>query len=323
MTSFYSRLTNALSARQHAYIPNSFSMFRSILFTLALSLVATPAFAESGAPTDQHDAKHDAKHDNNKVDAMHHVSDGNTLEFEPFGEIHLPHLSLFGLDISITRHVVFMWLGCLILMVIATLAARGYKNKNEAPSGITNLVEVMVDFVRSDIVKPMIGHGYEPFLPYLLTAFFFILTCNLLGLIPYSATATSSIGVTLTLALFTFVLVQIAGIRANGIGGYLSHLTGGTPPFLWIIMIPVEILGLFIKPFALTMRLFANMTAGHIVIVTLLGLIFVYKSYLIAPAAVAVTFAIYCLELFVAFMQAYIFTMLSSLFIGLAASHDH
>jgi len=179
-----------------------------------------------------------------------------------------------------------------------------------------------VDFVRIDIVKANIGHGYERFLPYLLTVFFFILTCNLLGLIPYAATATSNISVTFTLAVFTFIIIQFTMFKEHGLGGWLAHLTGGTPWFLWIIMVPVEFLSMFIKPFALMVRLFANMTAGHVVIVTLIGLIFVFKSWFVAPAAVAVTLAMYGLELFVAFMQAYIFTMLSSLFIGMAAAHE-
>ncbi|MFN3560332.1 MAG: F0F1 ATP synthase subunit A [Chloroherpetonaceae bacterium] len=259
-----------------------------------------------------------------KFDVLHHVTDGNTLEFEPFGEIHLPTIKIGGFDISITRHVVMMWVASLALLLLFISIGNTYKKMKptEAPKGLANLIEVIVDFVRIDIVKANIGHGYERFLPYLLTVFFFILTCNLLGLIPYAATATSNISVTFTLAVFTFVIVQFTMLKEHGLGGWLAHLTGGTPWFLWIIMIPVEFLSMFIKPFALMVRLFANMTAGHVVIVTLIGLIFVFKSWLVAPAAVAITLAMYGLELFVAFMQAYIFTMLSSLFIGMAAAHE-
>lgn len=263
-------------------------------------------------------------HSEEKLDVIHHVTDGNTLELEPFGEIHLPTLKIGDFDISITRHVVMMWIASLVLLVLFVSIGNTYKKMKptDAPKGLANLIEVIVDFVRIDIVKANIGHGYERFLPYLLTVFFFILTCNLLGLIPYAATATSNISVTFTLAVFTFIIIQFTMFKEHGVGGWLAHLTGGTPWFLWIIMIPVEFLSMFIKPFALMVRLFANMTAGHVVIVTLIGLIFVFKSWFVAPAAVAVTLAMYGLELFVAFMQAYIFTMLSSLFIGMAAAHE-
>ncbi|MGQ9805567.1 MAG: F0F1 ATP synthase subunit A [Chlorobiales bacterium] len=263
-------------------------------------------------------------HSEEKLDVIHHVTDANTLDLEPFGVIHLPKLKIGEFDISVTRHVVMMWIASLVLLVLFVSIGNTYKRMKptDAPKGLTNLIEVIVDFVRLDIVKANIGHGYERFLPYLLTVFFFILTCNLLGLIPYAATATSNISVTFTLAIFTFIIVQFTMFREHGVGGWLAHLTGGTPWFLWIIMIPVEFLSMFIKPFALMVRLFANMTAGHVVIVTLIGLIFVFKSWFVAPAAVAVTLAMYGLELFVAFMQAYIFTMLSSLFIGMAAAHD-
>ena len=285
-----------------------------------LFLVTIPCAVLLANPSDSEDNKHSDE----KLDVIHHVTDGNTLELEPFGEIHLPTIKIGDFDISITRHVVMMWIASLVLLVLFVSIGNTYKKMKptEAPKGIANLIEVIVDFVRIDIVKANIGHGYERFLPYLLTVFFFILTCNLLGLIPYAATATSNISVTFTLAVFTFIIIQFTMFKEHGVGGWLAHLTGGTPWFLWIIMIPVEFLSMFIKPFALMVRLFANMTAGHVVIVTLIGLIFVFKSWFVAPAAVAVTLAMYGLELFVAFMQAYIFTMLSSLFIGMAAAHE-
>jgi F-type H+-transporting ATPase subunit a len=146
---------------------------------------------------------------------------------------------------------------------------------------------------------------------------------NMLGLIPYCASATSNIGVTLALALFTFFITQAAGIRNAGVVGYLKHLTGGVHWALWPIMIPVEFLGLFTKPFALTIRLFANMVAGHIVIFFLLGLIFILKTAWLALVSVPFAFAIYLLELFVALVQAYVFTMLSSLFIGMGSAMGH
>ena len=149
---------------------------------------------------------------------------------------------------------------------------------------------------------------------------------NLLGLIPYGASATGNVSVTAGLAIIAFFMIQISAIRAQGFGHYLAHLTGGVHWALWPIMIPIEVLGLFTKPFALCIRLFANMTGGHIVILALIGLIFVFKSLAVAPVSVAFALGIYMLELFVAFLQAYIFTMLTSLFMGLGMqteSHGH
>jgi len=180
-----------------------------------------------------------------------------------------------------------------------------------------------LQFVR-DIAVSNIGKAdADRFVPYLASAFFFILFANLLGLVPFLATATANLSVTVAFALFTFLITQYAAIRAQGIGGYVAHLTGGVPAslaWLWPIMIPVEFLGLFTKPFALTVRLFANMVAGHFVILALLGLIFSISVY-VAPVSVALALAIFMLELFVAFVQAYIFTMLSALFIGAGLVH--
>ncbi|MDX2129511.1 MAG: F0F1 ATP synthase subunit A [Chloroherpetonaceae bacterium] len=275
------------------------------------------------------EASESSGHDE-KIDAMHHIMDAYTLDFLPFFEIHLPrfapiHVGGFEIDLSITRHVVMMWVATLILIILFISVSRAYKQSTSttAPKGLQNAIEVVVEFVINDIAKPNIPHGYQRFLPYLLTVFFFILSCNLLGLIPFAATATGNIAVTMTLAIFSFLIIQYAGLRANGVGGYLAHLTGGTPWFLWPIMVPVEVIGLFIKPFALTMRLFANMIAGHIVIVTLLGLTFLYQSYVVGVLSVTVTLGVYLLEIFVSFMQAFIFTMLTSVFIGMATEHSH
>jgi F-type H+-transporting ATPase subunit a len=157
-----------------------------------------------------------------------------------------------------------------------------------------------------------------------LTTFFFILLMNLLGLIPFGATATGNIAVTAGLAIIAFVMIQVSAIRAQGFGHYLAHLTGGVHWILWPIMVPIEVLGLFTKPFALCIRLFANMTGGHIVILSLLGLIFLFRSLFVGVGSVLFTMAIMLLELMVAFIQAYVFTMLTSLFMGLGmqAGHD-
>jgi len=253
---------------------------------------------------------------------MHHVLDSRTLDL-PFIEIQLPQIHLFGMDLSITKHLVFMWVSLITLILFFIYISRTYK-KTLIPHGVTNLSEILIIFVRDEIAKPTIGKGYEKFLPYLLTAFFFILTCNFIGLIPYGSTATSNISVTATLATISFIVIQVGGMMKNGIFGYFKGLVPhGMPIWLLPIMIPVELLGLFTKPFALAIRLFANMTAGHIVIMALLGLIFILHTYIVVPVSVSFALFIYLLEILVALLQAYIFTMLSSLFIGMAVHQDH
>ena len=254
---------------------------------------------------------------------MHHVLDARELDLTPFGIIHLPQIHLFGMDISITKHVVFMWIAVLLL-VLAFIAARKSYQKSLVPRGVTNLLEVLIVFVRDEIAKPTIGHGFEKFLPYLLTVFFFILTCNFLGLIPYGSTATSNISVTATLATISFMVIQIGGIMKNVFFGYFKGLIPhGIPVWLLPIMFVVELLGLFTKPFALAIRLFANMTAGHIVIMALIGLIFILRTYFVVPVSISFALFIFLLEILVALIQAYIFTMLSSLFIGMAYHQEH
>ena len=254
---------------------------------------------------------------------LHHVMDGNYLDFSPFGKVYLPHFELFGLDLSITKHIVFMWIGAILLFYVMSRVAKAYKT-SMIPKGFTNFWEVFIIFVRDEIAKPSIGKGYEKFLSYLLTSFFFILFGNFLGLIPFSATFTSNIAVTATLAIFTFLVIQYGGMRSNGFFGYWKGLVPhGVPVFLLPIMIVVELLGLLAKPFALAIRLFANMTAGHIVIYALISLIFVMQSVAWAGLAIPMALFIYGLEILVALLQAYIFTMLSSLFIGMAVHQDH
>jgi len=299
------------------------------------SLPAAVASVEHNAPADAHDVHAAAahghasdieEHEEKAGDViMHHVQDSHVLAFEPFGEIHLPHIEVAGYDISITKHVVMMWIAAIILILVGSAAGAGIKkiSTKQAPSGVANVMEALVDFIRLDVAKSNIGHGYEKHLSYLISVFFFILVCNLLGLIPYGATATGNINVTLTLSVFTFFITQIAAFKELGVSGYAKHLTAGTHWSLWIIMIPIEIIGQFTKPFALTIRLFANMTAGHIIILSLIFISFILQSYIVA-AAVSVPFAIfiYLLEIFVAFLQAFVFTMLSALFIGLATAHE-
>jgi len=277
---------------------------------------------------------------------MHHVTDGYEIQYpgfcgggfewecsldlrKAFGTTQDPETCavsgplVFGsLDLTPTKHVVMMWIASALLILVVFAAVT---KRNVVPRGLYNFIETLVAFVRNEIAIPNIGkHDADRFVPYLVTAFFFILFLNLFGLIPFAATATANLSVTVMMALFTFVATQWAAIRAMGVGGYFAHLTGGVPKSLWplwFIMIPVEALGLFTKPFALTVRLFANMVAGHFVILALLGLIFALGTPLVAIGSVPMALAIFMLELFVAFVQAYIFTMLSSLFIGSGLAH--
>lgn len=280
---------------------------------------------------------------------LHHVSDSRILEypgichggFEWNCEANLDHvfgttrdpatghaisgpLVFGGVDLTPTKHVVMMWIASALLLLVVFVAVR---KRALVPHGLYNFIEVLVSFVRNEIAVKNIGaNDADRFVPYLVTAFFFILFLNLFGLMPFAATATANISVTVMMALFTWLVTQYAQIKAVGIGGYFAHLTGGVPKSLWplwFIMIPVEFLGLFTKPFALTVRLFANMVAGHFVILALLGLIFVISPW-VAFASVPMALAIFLLEVFVGFVQAYIFTMLSSLFIGsVVVSHGH
>jgi len=196
--------------------------------------------------------------------------------------------------------------------------------RQAVPSGFAGVVEAMAVYVRDEIALYTMGARGIRYTPYLLTTFFFILLMNMMGLVPYGATSTSNVNVTAGLALIAFVMIQASAIRAQGIGHYFAHLTGGVHWALWPIMVPIEIIGLFTKPFALCVRLFANMNGGHIVIVSLIGLIFLFKSYVVALAPASFVVGIIFLELFVAFLQAYIFTMLTATFMGLGmAEAEH
>ncbi len=252
---------------------------------------------------------------------MEHLLDSPELHL-PWLHVHLPHFELFGIDLSITRHVVMMWFAALLLLIMFLVTTR---RRGLVPSGLANMLEAVVVFVRDEIAVPNIGKKEAGrFLPFLLTVFFFILTCNLLGLVPYGATATGNVSVTAGLAICAFVVIQLGGILHNGLFGYFKGLVPhGLPLPIILLMIPIEIIGLVAKPFALCIRLFANMTAGHVIILALLGLIFMFKSYAVASVSVPFALAIYLLELFVSLVQAYIFTMLSAVFTGMAVHQEH
>ncbi|MEM1118734.1 MAG: F0F1 ATP synthase subunit A, partial [Bacteroidota bacterium] len=235
------------------------------------------------------------------------------------------------IDLSITRHFVWALFAIAIVFALFFPLAGKYRRGvgvTSAPRGLfQNLMETMVVYVRDEIAKPNIGAKYERYLPYLLAAFFFILVANLIGLVPWGVTATGNVMTTGVLAIFTFVITQIAGTK-----DYWLHVLWppGVPWFVKPILVPIEILGLFTKPFALAVRLFANMAAGHLVILNLIGLIFLIgginttAGWLTTIPSVLLTAGVYILKVLVAFIQAYVFTLLSALFIGMAAAeHEH
>lgn len=230
-----------------------------------------------------------------------------------------------ALDLSVTNFVAFQWLGFVIMLILFGIAGRkAKKNPTTAPTGIQNMLEALVVFIRDEVVRPNLPTNklVDKLTPYFLSLFFFILILNLLGLIPGGHSATAAIGTTAGLAITTFLVVNYTAFKEAGVRAWLHHLLGGAPIFLAPIMVPIEIIGLFTKPFALTIRLFANMSAGHIVLLSLVGLIFFFQTMLVSPVSVGFSVFIYCLETLVVFLQAYIFTMLSAVFVGLALG-DH
>ena len=241
------------------------------------------------------------------------------------GKIH-EESELSVLDISITKNVASMLISVLLLFFLLRSTSMGYKNNKYAPRKIQAFLEPLILFVRDDIIKANIGPKYKKYSFFLLTVFFFILINNLMGLMPGSANVTGNISVTFVLAMFTFIIITISGNK-----NYWKHIFNPpTPLALMPIMVPIEIFGVFTKPFALMIRLFANITAGHITILSLISLIFMVQSQAgdgaawgVAPLSVLFVLFIYLIELLVAFLQAYIFTLLSAVFIGLAVSEDH
>lgn len=225
-------------------------------------------------------------------------------------------------DFSITKNVASMLLSVILMLIIFPAAASRYKkNPASAPKGVQSLLEPVVIFIRDEVAIPAIGlHKYERFMPYLLTVFFFILINNLLGLLPGAANVTGNISVTLTLAFITFLITQFSANK-----NYWKHVfnTPGVPWWLLPIMIPVEIIGLFTKPFSLMVRLFANITAGHIIILSIIGLIFIFQSVAVGPVSILFAAVMNFLELLVAFLQAFVFTLLSAIYFGGAVEDHH
>jgi F-type H+-transporting ATPase subunit a len=271
-----------------------------------------------------------------------HITDAHTLDYPCLHtgfvcEYELPrwdpiHIGRFAIDISPTRHVVMLWIAALLCIFTTLLALRAHNRRTregKAPSGLGNGLEAVVLYLRNEVVLPNVGPHGNGYVPYLLTLFFFILFANVLGLIPYGSTATGNISVTATLAIVTFIVIELAGIKAQG-KAYINtiifwpdDMSLGMKLFITPILTPIEIIGKLTKPFALAIRLFANMTAGHVVLLALISLIFTFGSWFVVPFPIVMGIAISVLELFVAVLQAFIFTLLSSVFIGLIREGAH
>jgi F-type H+-transporting ATPase subunit a len=239
----------------------------------------------------------------------------------------IPPIQIGGtsIDISLTRHSFMLLVAGFLCCVILIGGARGqakHAREGTAPKGFSNGVEAVVLYLRNEVILPNVGHHGNAYVPFLITIFFFILFANLLGLIPYGSTATANLAVTGTLALLSFFMIEFAGMRTLGKGYfktivYWPHdMSIPMKMGLTLVLTPVEILGKFTKPFALAMRLFANMTAGHVIVLAFIGMIFTFQSWFVTPLPLFMAIAIMILEVLVAFLQAFIFTLLSSVFIG-------
>ena len=274
---------------------------------------------------------------------MPHITDSKTIDYPCFHSIRewacegeFPpikfHVAGREIDLSITKHVFFLMLAGLATLVLLFGVASSHRRASEKsghPKGFAAGMEGLILYLRNEIYMPVLGHGGGKYVPFCLTLFFFILWCNLLGLMPWGSTPTGNVNVTATLAVMTFVVVEIAGMRALG-KGYIGTIIywPHDMPFLMKalmtpIMTPIEIVGKFTKPFALTVRLFANMISGHVIILALIGLIFMFGVYTSFVLPVLMAFGIMFLEILVAGIQAFIFSLLAAVFIGQIRTAHH
>lgn len=273
---------------------------------------------------------------------LHHTADAYSIGIEPFFSFSWHrwpdlHLGPLAVNLTPTKHVVFLFITAGLVFLTMWYTGRRLEQQRageKAPSGFANAMEAIVLFVRNEIAIANIGHGGEKFAPYIMTLFFFILYANLLGLLPHGATATGNVAVTGALAITALLTIEISGLMKLGPKGYLRTIFPKVPGLegpgavaMSLFMGPIELLGKLVKPFALTVRLFGNMTAGHFVILSLMGLIFLFGhlgiwSWGIGIMATLLVVAIMLLELFVALLQAYVFALLTSVFIGMM-QHEH
>ncbi|WP_299452517.1 F0F1 ATP synthase subunit A [uncultured Microscilla sp.] len=271
------------------------------------------------------DGKHeDIKKEGHKEGAKAH--DG-AITFEHGGNKYVyahGHFALANgghvMDFSITKNVASLFVSVALLFFVFFSVSKGYKKRaGKAPRGIQSFFEPIIIFVRDDIAKENIGPKYERFTPYLLTVFFFIWFNNMLGLLPGAANLTGNIAVTLVLSVITFVITTLSANK-----NYWAHIfTPPVPKLLYIILVPIEIIGMFTKPFSLMIRLFANITAGHIIMLSLFGLIFIFQSLAVGVVSTAFATFMNFLELLVAFIQAYVFTLLSASYFSTAVEEHH
>ena len=306
----------------------------AIVLALSFGALATPVAAQEPAPS--------AAAPSRTIDIMHHLGNQHTIEYPCFKasltcEAELPRwrpieVGPVAIDFSPTKHLVWMLFAVALALLTLLSSSRSVARAQAAgrpAKGFAGAIEAISLWVRQEVIVPNVGHHGEGFVPYLLSVFFFLLFCNLLGLLPWGAPATGNIAVTGGMALLSLAVIEIAGMRSLGTKGYLGTiffiphgLPGGIAGgfmkgVLLIIMTPIEIIGKLAKPFALAVRLFANMTAGHVVILALIGLTFFFQSYLVGIGAGALATGIMLLELFVAFLHAFFFTLLTAVFIGL------
>lgn len=313
-------------------------MKRFAFALIAGLLLAVPARAYA----QEHPQEHTQKAAGDVDIITPHITDSHALDFPWFAapfykEFELPrwkpvHIGSLEVDFSPTKHVVFLLLAGVLSALTLIAAARAHERQTRetgTPKGFAAGIEATVLYLRNEIILPNVGPHGNAFVPFCLTIFFFILFSNLLGLLPWGSTATGNISVTATLAIISFVVIEISGMRAQG-WGYLNTI------FYWphdmslamkapmtLIMTPVEIIGKVTKPFALAIRLFANMTAGHIVVLAMISLIFTFQKWIIVPVPLAMATGIMLLELFVSFLQAFLFMLLTSVFIGQVRASHH
>ncbi|MHB1864132.1 MAG: F0F1 ATP synthase subunit A [Gemmatimonadaceae bacterium] len=272
---------------------------------------------------------------------MPHITDARTMELPCFNrdwscEVKLPswpvRIGGTTIDMGPTKHVVFMLLAAALCLLVMVGTARAHVRASEAhghPTGMAAGLESVVLYLRNEIYLPSLGPHGEAYVPFVLTLFFFILFMNLMGLIPYGSTPTGNVSVTATLALCAFVATETAGMKAQGLGYvktivyWPSDMPVAMKLPLTLVMTPVEIIGKFTKPFALTIRLFANMIAGHVIVLAMIGLVFTFGSWFIAPAPIAMAIGIMILEVLVSFIQAFIFALLAAVFIGQIRAAHH
>jgi len=272
----------------------------------------------------------------NQIDIPHHIANSHEVE-TPFGVWHLPrwepiHLGGLSIDMSPTKHLVYMLFAAALVALVFVPSARAIQAaqaRGRPSKGFAGAMEATALYIRQEVILPNVGHHGDGYVPYLLTLFFFILAMNLLGLLPWGATATGNIAVTAALAVVAFLVIEVTGMMALGPVGYaktIFYLPSGLPGgiggsilkvVLLAVMTPIELIGKLAKPFALAVRLFANMTSGHVLVLALIGLTFLFQSWAVGIGASILATGVMLLEVFVAFLQAFVFTLLTAVFIGL------